>query len=204
MDQPSEAELQHTEQMMRADFEHSLPSRIARRVATRGPQIIPGWPFADVRREAISLYVDGHFVGCLMATYGLSDAYAPWISDCNKFSWPTKLNDNGHHERVSKPELMAAMRDAGVISEDVVNAWLRLHKRFRNNVTHLSMTIDDIESKAGKTIDQLAALNLADLKKIDSELLAFREVGNAIAPVNPQYWTEGETGSQYLVNVDFT
>lgn len=179
----TDEERAYAEKEMREDFERSVQARLDR--ASRVPisAIAPPEHFAGPILECRSMFIAGHFYGCITLTQAVAEALARFLLTKNSLTVPD-LNDYG-------TVVNALQRDRAnpVISPACYGAFGRIRgprkgKEDRNDFHHLDEQIELDPVKLEARAEQC----LLALHEIELEVFGFTIQDGKVVLKNEKYW----------------
>lgn len=164
-------------QQIRLNDEARFEQRVARASQTKVHKMIPHHWFDKASSECRDIFIDGHFTGCVSLCQSVAEGLVKFL---------VKLHPVGKDEDLTRAE---RLRNAGVISDECCQAFLRIRGEDRNHFHHLNEEIITDEVK----LEERAEECIEGLYRIESEIFAF-DISNdgAIVPSNLQYWPKQE------------
>lgn len=164
-----------------AVFEQTLEERIDRYLEVNHQWITGNHHFASASSEAIDLYRDGYFTSCIMVTQAVSEGIIKFVADRNGIK-------QTHKEE--KLAFAVRMLEAGIVSKDLVEAFGRIQRSFRNDFHHMNPPVAEVD------VGALAKRNILDLATIEREIFECRRgTGGTVMPSRLLYWDINEDGS---------
>ena len=149
---------------------------------------IPHDFFSAASAECKEMYVTGCFYGCITLCQSVAEGLSKFLAKKNTL--PVKT---GFTDRVGR------LKNAGVISEVVADAFNIVHSEDRNNFHHLNNDVEqDHEKLAARALECLDALYT-----VESEVFAYDLHEGQIKPKNEIYWLKaGEDSVNAHVRFD--
>ncbi len=177
----SDSERQFLKQTLRSLHEQTLDERIERYVSVKQQWVTASHHFAHASSEAIDLYRDGYYTSCIMVTQAVNEGIMRFVADRNGVS---QLPGEEKHD------LARRMQKAGIISQTLLDAFVRIQRSYRNDFHHMNPPIANVD------LPLLAKRNVTDLAIVEREIFAC-DPGpcGTFVPRNPIYWDIGPDGS---------
>jgi len=160
------------EHSMREEFEYLLPKKIQRLSRLDTAWLIPNHHFASASAECISLFLDGHFYGCISLLQAVSEATVRFLCKKNKYQPSSNYERN-----------VGTLLKRGFISSHLSNYFLKIWEK-RDDYHHLNDTV----LKDRQALEILAEQKINLLHKIQQEIFHFNIREGMIVPRNPKYW----------------
>jgi len=162
-------------------FHQTLDVRIDRFLSVNHQWITGGHHFARASSETLYLYRDGYYTSCIMVTQSVAEGIIKFVAERNEIS---------QQQGESKQDLAQRMLQSNIISQELVDAFVRIQGSYRNDFHHMNPTVADVDLAC------VAERNTNDLSVIEREIFACNFGPNGtVVPKNPLYWDIGNDGS---------
>jgi hypothetical protein len=177
MDEETKRELYQralTTDLIRQEFEQTLPERVERYLQVKPHGIIPNAPFAAPSSECSFLYRDGHFYACIALVQAVAEAIVRYICDID-------FRKHGKDFKKNVENLYEKKFISDKIRESLLKIWEK-----RNDYHHLNPSVESDR----QTLEKLAKEKARLLVEVESEIFKF-SLGKdrGIIPKYPKYWT---------------
>lgn len=165
-------------------FNASLDERVRRAEQVELAHIIPLHWFSSAASECVSMFVAGHFYGCI----SVSQAYVEALS---------KFLLTHHGKKVVKdiPLRWDRLCEFGIITEAAKSAAKDIYSD-RNDFHHLNAQVEQDYS----TLEYRAAACINDINTIEKEVFDVTFLAGKIVPAKPEYWPVRDS-EHVLVNL---
>jgi hypothetical protein len=168
-------------QTLRSTFEQTLDERIDRYLSVNHQWLTGEHHFADASSEAIYLYRDGYYTSCIMVTQSVAEAIVRFIAERNGV--PQQQGD-------TKQSLAHRMQLSNIVSQDLLDAFVRIQCSFRNDFHHMNPTVATVD------LAPVAERNITDLATIEREIFECNcGPDGTVIPKNPLYWDISDDGT---------
>lgn len=176
----ADEERESMKQQLRARLERTLDERIDRYLAVNHQRVIGGHHFSHASTECVDLYRDGYFHSCITVTQAVAEGIILFVGDRNKLS---------RKEKETKQVFAERLHDAQIITQDLVDAFTRIQRSFRNDFHHMNPPVAKVP------LESLAKQNIGDLAVIEREIFGF-DIGpnGSTNPRQLKYWDDAGNG----------
>ena len=165
------------EELIRSEFEYSLPGRIQRSLETRPLEIVPATYFAPVSAQCWLLFRDGYDYACIALTQAVAEALVRFI--CRKNGWRPGKEYTKNIETLFRREL---------ISRKIKSAFHSIWQQ-RHDYHHLNPNVStDLQQ-----LEKLAKQKLDWLSQVEKELFDYKIIDGVVLRKHPKYWEGGKT-----------
>jgi hypothetical protein len=162
-----------TAELMKQEFEQTLPERIKRYLQAKPHEIIPNTPFAAPSSECSLLFRDGHFYACIALVQAVAEAIVRYMCDID-----FKKHDKVFEKNVDKLHIRKFIDDK--LKESLLKIWDR-----RDDYHHLNPTVNSDK----QTLENLAKEKTCLLVDVEKNIFEFSYNNDGrIIPKHPQYW----------------
>jgi len=165
------------EQLQQMD-EARLAGRTERAARTSVHGIIPCHFFSASSSECRDVFIDGHYYASICLAQAVAEGLARYLGDFHKVG-----------ARKDPPQRVRRLRSAGVISQQVLDAFLRIWGNDRNTIHHVNKDIqtdqEELQRRAQECVNALL--------EIESEVFAYEVSEGKIVPKTPAYWPHVDT-----------
>lgn len=170
----NELEREVLKSSLRSDLERTIDARVDRYQSVMHQPILAHHHFAHASTECLHLYRDGYFHSCITVTQAVGEGIVTFVAQRNGISLLAKE---------SKQELARRMKDNGIVSADLVAAFERLQRSYRNDFHHMNPPV------AGVDLNEVGKANICDLAIIEREIFGY-DFGpeGTLVPKNRRYW----------------
>jgi len=172
---------------LRERFELHLEDQVDRQARSRVHPFIPAQFFSVASSECRSLFVEGHFYGCITLAQSVAEGIARFLA---------QKNELGEHDNYrSQINILQRDRSNPVISPVAFAAFRAIHGKDRNDFHHLNPQIEQdrkrLECRAEECLNALYA--------IESEVFGYMLAGeHGVILHHPQYWPPAGADSVVL------
>lgn len=161
------------EQLNRTD-EARLVGRAERAARTQVHGIIPDHFFSAASSECRDAFIDGHYYASISLAQAVAEGLCRYLGDFHKVG-----------ARKDPPQRVRRLRSQGFISQQVLDAFLRIWGNDRNTFHHVNADIQtdylEIERRAEECVRALM--------EIESDVFAYEiSEDGKIVPTTPGYW----------------
>ncbi len=176
MDEKTKRELLQrtlTTDLMKQEFEQTLPERVERYLQVKPHGIIPNAPFSVPSSECSLLFRDGHFFACIALVQAVAEAIVRYMCDID-----FKNHDKVFEKNVEKLHTRKFIDNK--LRESLLKIWDR-----RDDYHHLNSNVKSDR----QTLENLAKEKACLLVEVESQIFEFR-VANDGSMIHkyPKYW----------------
>jgi hypothetical protein len=166
------------EQLKRTD-ESRLSGRAERAARTSVHGIIPSHFFSPVSSECRDVFIDGHYYAAISLAQAVAEGLARYLGDFHKVG-----------AKKDPAQRVKRLRSNDVISQQVLDAFLRIWGNDRNTFHHVNRDIQndhqELERRAEECVNALL--------EIESDVFGYEiSMDGKIVPKTPEYWPRADS-----------